>query len=391
MGKFRMRNYMKQWVKWLSLSLAAMGFASAAHALGTDAGTTVSNTFTLDYEVSGTPQPTIDNTANPTEFTVDRLVDLTVTALNPTQTVAPGSTDNVTSFSLTNTGNDQQAYDLSVALPTPGAPDTPYTPTNVEIFWSDDGGTTLNPYTPGNTATYPILQPDDTITIYVESDVPVGEDDGDVADFVLTADTLYADDTLDPNCGSAGGDPCEAFTEVLPDADVINDLTNIAENYLNDAAGETDNANEGDHSAIAEKVVQAPTLDASKTVAVLDSDPASDAACSALTAPASAAEYSIPGACVLYTIELENTGTGTASALEIQDQLPAEVRFVAASLATTTTTGFADDAGVTGTGPTLTDPGAVIDCDGTNCLIELEDAELAGGEVGQILIWALVQ
>ena len=46
----------------------------------TAAGTTVSNTFTLNYEVNDTPQTQIDNIGNATDFNVDRLVNVTVSS-----------------------------------------------------------------------------------------------------------------------------------------------------------------------------------------------------------------------------------------------------------------------------------------------------------------------
>ena len=92
----------------------------------TDAGTNVQNTFTLDYDISGTSQPTITNdpgTSIPgavvqgseTEFTVDRLVDLQVTQQNSPLTVAPGTSSAVLEYLLVNEGNDNQSYSFSIA------------------------------------------------------------------------------------------------------------------------------------------------------------------------------------------------------------------------------------------------------------------------------------
>jgi len=52
------------------------------------AGETVSNTFTLNYEVNDTPQPPINNDDTPTEFAVDRLVNVTVSNPGDTFVVA---------------------------------------------------------------------------------------------------------------------------------------------------------------------------------------------------------------------------------------------------------------------------------------------------------------
>jgi uncharacterized repeat protein (TIGR01451 family) len=372
-----------------ALLSTAMIFAGAASAAGTSAGTTVSNTFTLNYSVAGNAQPQINNTAAPTRFTVDRLVDLTITTLDPAQNVAPNSADNVIRYRLTNLGNDRQAYNLSVA--TTGST---YTPANVAITYFIDlnndgilnGAETLQSYTAGS-ATLDIA-PDQNVIVRVESDVPVATADGTSATLTLTADTLFPVTSLDAACTVA---LCPAGTAVVGDSNG-NDLLNAAESVLADGAGSTDIANQGDFSAAGVLNVVAPTLAATKAVVVFDTDPGSDAACAALTAAASGNQYSTPGACVQYVINVANTGSGTAGNLNIADRLPAQVRYIAASLTTSSGTGFADDPAVSGTGPTLTKPAAAENCDGTtNCLINLTDAVLAGGQNGQIRIWALVR
>ena len=104
-----------------ALTVFTTGTAQAQNNF-TQAGTSVSNTFTLDYKVGGVDQPQIDSTATPTLFTVDRLVDLTVTS-NGDNTVAPGATDEELVFSVTNEGNDTQAYSLAIIEET-ATPDT---------------------------------------------------------------------------------------------------------------------------------------------------------------------------------------------------------------------------------------------------------------------------
>lgn len=372
-------------IKRIGIALVgAAAFATAAHAGGTDAGTTVSNTFTLNYDVAGVAQPPIDNTGTPTTFTVDRLVDLTITALNPTLNVAPNSTGNTVQFRLTNLGNDNQAYDLSVS--TAGST---YTPGNVTItYFIDTNGDGLpneaiQSYTPGN-ATLDVAK-DEDVYVTVSSDVPSGTPDGQTANLILTADTLHPVTTLNTCSTCVAGDP------VVGDSDG-NTLNSEAETVLADGAGTTDSANQGDYSAQSVLTVEAPTLVATKTVLVFDTDPASEAACEALTAPQSGDQYSVPGACIQYVISVANSGSGSATNLDIQDQLPGDVRFLKAELATTTATGFADDTNIGGAGPILTAPGAAVDCDGSsNCLVQLTDAILGSSEDGQVKIWALIR
>ena len=71
----------------MGLGVVIASMSGVAFAAGTDAGTTVSNTFTLDFSVGGVAQTQITNDGvgpnpAPTSFTVDRRVDLTVTAID---------------------------------------------------------------------------------------------------------------------------------------------------------------------------------------------------------------------------------------------------------------------------------------------------------------------
>jgi len=120
----------------LSASALTVFSTGTAFAAGTAADTTVSNTFTLDYSVGTTPQPQVTNSGSPTTFKVDRLVDLTVAAIAPATTSAPGAVDEELRFTVTNNGNDTQAYALSVVQET----GDDFQTANVTIvFYVDDG------------------------------------------------------------------------------------------------------------------------------------------------------------------------------------------------------------------------------------------------------------
>lgn len=390
--------YLNTFKRLAGLAAVSAVLAGAAHAGGTNAGVSVENTFTLNYEVGNTAQPTITNDTDTTipgatvqgsetVFTVDRLIDLTVTELNSPLTVAPNSTGNRQIFRLQNLGNDNQAYDLTTAVVSGNT----FTPTNFTISYFidldgndtfDSATETLETYTPG-TATEDIAK-DQRVIIYVDSDTPASAADGNTASIVLTADTLNPQTSVETGFAGTAGQPVTADTDG-------NDLVNAAENVLADGAGSTDNANEGDFSATSIQNVEAATLAASKSITVFEDQPANDAACTALTSAATGDQYSVPGACIQYVIDVNNTGSGDATTLVIFDRMPAEVTFLAASLSTTTATGFADDPDVAGTGPTLAAPAGSEDCDGSsNCGIQLDNAVLAAGENGQILIWATV-
>lgn len=399
------------------VSLAAalcLGLANAAHAANTltEAGTSVSNTFELSYSVSGTAQPIITNDnasppsgavvqGTPTLFTVDRKVDLVVTATNSTLTTAPGANATLT-FDVLNEGNDTSAYSFSIADLDTGAASFDATPFIVRYMIDandngaqDDGTfTTLAETTIGDGAG----------SAFVTADVPKG-----VRIFVQVQGTVAAGvaDALTDNVTlvAEARNPTAFLIEASPSPAAVtaatggaNVLTGSAQNVLADGTGEAAAETSGDADGVFAATgiirVESPDLSATKTVLVIK-EPGTGVLTDCATATAVADSKAVPGSCVEYVIEVQNTGaTATATNLVIDDILPAEVTFVAASLATTTGTGFDDDTAIGGAGPILSVPATPgdSDCNGTtNCVVQLSDAILAAGEIGQIIIRAVVK
>ena len=76
-----------------------------------------------------------------------------------------------------------------------------------------------------------------------------------------------------------------------------------------------------------------PELSASKTASIFSED-GTDCAALAATPPAEpATPVAVPGACIQYTIEVQNTGPVAATAVELTDTLPAQLDYVTAGLA----------------------------------------------------------
>ncbi len=344
----------------------------------TAAGTTVSNTFTLDYSVDGVPQDQIDSSDptdpnGPTEFTVDRLVNLTV-ASDGDNTVAPGATDEELIFSVLNTGNDTQGYALSVVEETT-APDTfdtndPASATAVIQYYVDDGDGVYEPgaddgaiqtYDPANP---PQVAPDEMIWVVVTQDIGAATD-GDQADVTLVADTLDAGTT---NPTTADGDG--------------NSLGGGAENVLADGSGTANEAaNNGDHSATGSYVVASADIEALKTVSVFSEDGSN---CATIPGTPSGG-YGVPGACVEYVISVTNSGSEAATAVDAVDVLPGELEFVDAV--------FGGDF----TGGTLSEPAAGTDCVSSACTVQYSGGTLpapvapATETVGTVTIRAIVK
>lgn len=393
-----------------SVSILFAGAAQAANSL-TEAGTSVSNTFTLDYEVGSVGQPTITNDnvtpppgavvqGTPTLFTVDRKVDHSITATNSILSSPPGANATLT-FELLNEGNDTQAYSFSIADldNAAGTFDASslalvyYIDTDDDADFSDETGVTITQTAIGTAAGSAVVTGDvpKGVSVLIEVTGTVG---AGVAD-AETDDVTLAGETRDPTAflNEASATPA-AVTLATAGANAI---TGSAQNVLADgtgvAAAETSGDADGIFAVTGVIEVASPDLTATKAIVAISEPGVSVPAvtdCSTATAVVNA--KAIPGACIEYVIEVENTGaTAPATNLSINDILPAEVTFVSATL-DTPTTGFVDDPAVAGVGPTLTVPAANTDCDGTGatCDITLDDAILAAGSLGQIRIRALV-
>lgn len=360
----------------IATALAAI-LPAVAYADGTAAGTNVQNTFTLDYKVSGVDQNTIDTGAGglntPTEFTVDRLIDLTV-ATNGDTGVPPGAQDQDLVFSLTNEGNDVHAYALSFV--NEGGDQFSATSTTL-FYYIDDGDEAFEPGADdGNALAYSVKTPDlladDILWVIVRGDIPTGLEDADVDSISLVANTL------EPSTAGASATP------VIADSDG-NSLTGAAENVLADGSGTSnENENEGDHSASSAYVVASADVAATKAITIFSEDGTGCATIPGL--PPAGEQYSIPGACIQYIITVENTGGTDATDLIINDVLRDQLEFIAA-----TVTGFT---GGSFASPAL--PAINTNCTSGACDINFTGATLAAGSdatptVATVTIRALIQ
>ena len=358
----------------------AMSAAGVAEAAGTNAGTTVSNTFTLDYQVSGVAQTQINNTGTPTQFTVDRIVDLTVTNQGNTN-VAPGALAQTLVFSVLNNGNDNHAY--SFAIKDVAGDDFDVAPVSATYF-VDDGDGIFEPgaddgagtaYTLGSATASSDIAPDAIIWVRLSGDIPGGVTNGQTDSISLIADSLNPVVSLDPAYTGTPGNATVA-------AAGANNLTGEAQNVLADGAGTAgapeDVANDGAHSDSASYVVASAALSASKAVTVIATD---GAAVTCATDPALGGnQYASPGACIEYLISATNAvgAAATATNIDISDVLPDQVQYVAV-----TQSGFTV-AGV------LTPPAGGGGC-AAACTITLTGASLAAGVTGEVRIRALVR
>jgi uncharacterized repeat protein (TIGR01451 family) len=356
--------------------------ASAANAAGTSAGTSVSNTFTLDYQVGGVNQTQINNTGSPTLFTVDRLVDLTVTSQGDTN-VAPGAAGQTLLYSVRNDGNDRQAYDLALKDFAPDDFDIAFGSITTTVF-VDDGDGVFEPgaddgagsaYAAGSgTATADIL-PDRILWVRLSATIPGSATNGQRDEITLIANSRNPATSLDPGYTATPG------TETTAAAGA-NNILGEAQNVLADGAGTAgapeDVANDGAQSDTGAYVVASASLTASKTVTVIATD-GSAIDCASDPSPGGN-QYASPGACIEYVITAANDPGASAAAtnINISDALPDEVQYIAATQA-----GFSV-AGV------LTPPAGGSGC-ASSCTVALTGATLNVGATGTVTIRAIVR
>lgn len=271
-----------------------------AFAEGTNSGTTITNTATVDFQVGSVQQT--QRTAN-SSFTVDRKVNLTVALVGgPTTSVVPGEAQAVITFDVANLSND--TIDAVLAVTQAGSGDN-FNATNVRIFVDDGDGV----YDAGDTQTTLIdeIAEDVVRRVFVVSDIPLDRANNDLANLTLSA-TAHA--------GGAAGTQGAVLT-ATPGGN-----TSGVDTVLADGAGPDDSANDGVFTARSGYRVTAATLTVTKTSRVLQ-DPLSGA-----TNP-----KAIPGAEVEYCVAVSNAAGGAlATNVVVTDVVPSDLTIVAGSI-----------------------------------------------------------
>lgn len=277
-----------------------------AHAVGTAAGTTITNTATANFTVGGTPASASDSDV----ITVDELLDVTVVSQDGSNVaVNTPDTDRVLTYLVTNVGNGSESYRLSASNPAGDQFDT----NALEIWYDsddsgdfDDGLDTLVAGPGTGTATVNgnvVFDANNATTnsmlVFVRGDIPSSLTDGDLSDIQLQARSQTGIDNGLTNAGDAsGGNGDGGTTAVL-------------------GTGEPTSANVDQGTFVVTQVVVTLT----KT-SVVDSQPVTGVA----------GTDAIPGAIITYTIAVSVTGTGTATGMVVSDPIPGDTTYVASSM-----------------------------------------------------------
>lgn len=288
-----------------ALLLISFGFSPLAHAAGTASGTSISNTATVNFSVGGVAQTAVTSSA--ATFVVDTKVDLTVATSDAAAvSVSPGATNQVLTYSVTNTGNKVQDFSLtSIAVATGvaakfGGLNDSLDASSVSVYVED--GTTASFQPAEDTATFiDELAADASQTVYIVSTIPSTATNGQIASYHLLAEARAG--------GSSGGSVGAALTETAG-ADTQGSVDIVfADGQGSDTAN--DGARDAKHSSQDDYSVAGAVLTVSKTSTVV-SDPSNN----------TSNPKRIPGAVVEYTITVSNAaGAADATGITVTDAL----------------------------------------------------------------------
>lgn len=288
------------------LCAGAMLGSTQAMAAGTASGATISNTANLAYSSGGVSQPTVASTS--ASFVVDTKVSMTLVAQAAATSVVPGSTAQVSTYTLTNTGNSTNDF-LLTANGALASGTTVYGKTDnfdatTCAAYADTAGTGVYNATTDTQVYVDELAPDTSVKVFEVCTIPSGRANNDFAAVSLTATVAQ---------GGTAGAPGAALV-ASTGAKSLNTVAIV----FGDAAGTDDAANDGKISARGGYLVQTATLTVSKTVAPY-CDPVNFSTNPKL----------VPGSYAQYTINISNAaGSGGAATLgAVTDTLVSQLAF----------------------------------------------------------------
>lgn len=286
--------------------LASQSFAGSAHAAGVLAGTLIENTATATY-TSGASGGTV--TSNKVTVKVDELLDVAVATLTSAPATA-GSAPAVLAWSVTNSGNGPEAFNLS-ADPKVSGNAFDGTITSIAIDSNDNGIYEAGiDQVLGAGAATPSLDPDKSVKVFVLVALPTGAADAATSQVRLTAAATTGTGTPGTSFngkGEGGGDAVVGLT--------------------------TASAN-----SLAALVASLANVTLTKSAVIADQF---------------GTAKSVPGATVTYTLSAKITGSGAAEGLHVTDAIPTGTTYVPGSLkldGSALTDGADADAGSAGSG-----------------------------------------
>ena len=274
---------MKQLVTLASMILLAFT-ATHSYAAGTQAGVVIQNQATVTYNAGA---GTISASSQVVDITVQELINVTVVSQDAAKvSISSPQSDAYLKFQITNTGNGNEDFVISQNNLS-GSDDFDVTYSAIYI---DDGDGVFEPGADDIVYNTPSIAPDASIVIWVVSDIPGSQADGNEAEVQVSALSKTFSDAgqANPSAGDfvAGGDSGTAAV------------------YGTAAANADDNAI---------FIISAITVTINKEVSAVRDNLGGSG-----TQP-------VPGADVDYTLTVTVIGTGVANTVVVSDPLPSEL------------------------------------------------------------------
>ncbi|HET8555513.1 MAG TPA: hypothetical protein VFL78_11865 [Rhodanobacteraceae bacterium] len=367
----------------LAGTLLAASFGAMAQTTPTAAGTSIGNTATVNYTVGGVAQNAIGSSATgnssgagtPTTFVVDDMLSLAVEKVDTSiQSAAPGNAVTLT-YKVTNNGNAPQGallnlFDGTTAndpFSTTGT--TEVAPTS-PVIHVDDGDSTYNATNDTATSIYTIPV-GGSVNVYVTFTLPANGNNNDISVVGLRAQVAAVGTSYTAGAG--------AYVQETPSTTAWDPGT---EQYVyagagNDAAGSGNTDYDGYASAYNSALVTVTSstgtggggtgsMVVTKTVSVVD-DPTG-------ASPARA----IPGAHMMYTITVANTGASNATNVSVEDDISTEFTAGYIAYKTGTLTATVDGTAISPCTETADSDGCTWDA--TNHKVTVGNLSVAAGK-----------
>ncbi len=256
-------------------------------AAGTPAGTVIENTATVSFDLAGT---SLTITSNTTSITVVERIDVVVTLQSAQTLVAPNDTNRALLFSVTNTGNGSETFSLAIDSVLPGDDFDPV-PALPSMYFDTDGSGDFNvgdlAYNPG--VDDPVLAADESVAIFIVNDIPGTVINGEIGFSQLTATSVTG-------IGAPGAE-----------------FTGQGDGGVDAIIGTSGGAD----ADVGEYLVSEVQISVFKAQAVSDQFGGTQA---------------LPGATITYTITVEVTSSGTATASVLRDLIPTFSTYLANSI-----------------------------------------------------------
>src|SRR5210317_795198 len=188
--------------------------ASATWAAGTRVGTLIESIASVDFTQNGEQQAAQSTAVG---FVVAERLDVAVTRQSGQVVVSPGDVDRALLFTVTNLGNGDEVFRLSLDNAVAGNDFDPVSALPDAIYFDTDGSGDFNvgdvAYSPGTND--PDLAPDESIGVFIVNDIPGGAVDGQLGRSELAATAATGSGTAGtvyPTQGDGGVDAVVGVT-----------------------------------------------------------------------------------------------------------------------------------------------------------------------------------